>query len=241
MVKIHSGERFKNISFASDGYRLKGVIHLPEVDTPPIVIGVHGLLSSRESAKQRELARLCTAVGLAYFRFDHRGCGRSQGLLSEVTTLEGRTHDLIAAVKCIRSRTDIGTRMGVFGSSMGGTVCLAAARSICPDALVTYAAPLKSRSIRGTGGKNGQHPVPGLIRRPFDISQNISGLRNLLIFHGDADKVVPFSDGISLFDQAAEPKRFVRLPGGDHPLSLESHQKMFTRMTVRWFESYLNR
>ena len=43
---------------------------------------------------------------------------------------------------------------------MGGAVCLAAATSICADALVTYAAPLKSRSIRGVGDGNGENAAP---------------------------------------------------------------------------------
>ncbi len=240
MVKIHSRERFQNICFSSQGYRLKGVLHLPAVESPPVVIGVHGLLSNRESAKQRELARLCIAAGIAYLRFDHRGCGRSQGFFPEVTTLEARVDDLMAAVTHIRARLDNG-RIGIFGSSMGGAVCLAAAKHICPDALAIYAAPLQSRSIRGVENGNGENAVPGLRHRPFDISNHIAGLRNLLIFHGDADKVVPFSDGLRIYDHAAEPKRFVRQPGGDHPMSHEEHQKAFTRITVRWFESYLNR
>ncbi|MEJ2475932.1 MAG: alpha/beta hydrolase [Desulfobacterales bacterium] len=83
------------IDFLSEGYRLKGMLHLPTAERPPVVIGSHGLLSSSESAKQRELAARCTAAGMGYFRFDHRGCGRSQGYFPEVTTLEGRVQDLI--------------------------------------------------------------------------------------------------------------------------------------------------
>ena len=237
---IHSGQRFQNICFTSKGYRLKGVLHLPAVESPPVVIGVHGLLSSRESAKQRELARLCTAAKMAYLRFDHRGCGRSQGFFPEVTTLEARVDDLLSAVTYIRAQLNTG-RIGIFGSSMGGTVCLAAAKHICPDAMVIYAAPLKNRSIRGVENESAEDAVPSLHRHPFNISNHIAGLRNLLIFHGDADKVVPFSDGLRIYDQATAPKRFVRQPGGDHPMSHEKHQKAFTRKTVRWFESYLNR
>lgn len=238
MVKMIPGMRIKNIGFVCEGYRLFGILHLPAVENPPVVIGVHGLSSSRSSAKQRELARLCTAAGMAYFRFDHRGCGRSQGVFSEVTTLEARANDLKAAVTYIRSRTYTGKRIGIFGSSMGGAVCLATAKTICPDAMVTYAAPLKSRSIQDLG--DGDGTIPGLLRRPFDISHHISGLRNILIIHGDADEIVPFSDALKVFDQADEPKRLVRLPGGDHPMSQETHQKTFADTSVRWFELFLN-
>jgi fermentation-respiration switch protein FrsA (DUF1100 family) len=38
----------------------------------------------------------------------------------------------------------------------------------------------------------------------------------LLQNHGDADTVVPYELGRRLFDAANEPKRFVRISGGDH-------------------------
>jgi dipeptidyl aminopeptidase/acylaminoacyl peptidase len=62
----------REISFRSDGLALKGTLHLPPSDKPPIVIGLHGLYSSQESPKQIALARACNALGLAYLRFDHR-------------------------------------------------------------------------------------------------------------------------------------------------------------------------
>ncbi|MEM1300777.1 MAG: alpha/beta fold hydrolase [Pseudomonadota bacterium] len=38
----------------------------------------------------------------------------------------------------------------------------------------------------------------------------------LLILHGDADRIVPISEGRKLFDAANEPKEFVTYPGGRH-------------------------
>ena len=34
--------------------------------------------------------------------------------------------------------------------------------------------------------------------------------------HGDADQVVPYSQGEMLFRNAPEPKRFISVPGGSH-------------------------
>ncbi|MFZ0611685.1 MAG: alpha/beta hydrolase, partial [Desulfobacterales bacterium] len=113
---IESEVRCRPISFTSDGYRLNGTLQLPRASRPPVIFGSHGLLSSGESAKQRELARRCTAAGMGYFRFDHRGCGRSQGYFPEVTTLQGRVRDLVAAVRTIGLRADTGRGRGLFGS-----------------------------------------------------------------------------------------------------------------------------
>lgn len=38
----------------------------------------------------------------------------------------------------------------------------------------------------------------------------------VLIVHGDADSVIPFSQGERLFELAPEPKQFVRMLGSDH-------------------------
>jgi fermentation-respiration switch protein FrsA (DUF1100 family) len=37
-----------------------------------------------------------------------------------------------------------------------------------------------------------------------------------LIYHGDADRVVPFALGQRLYAKAGEPKAFVRFEGGHH-------------------------
>ncbi len=73
----------KDISFFSDGFKLKGYLHLPSTNRPPVVIGSHGLYSSSSSPKQIALADQCNRFGIAYFRFDHRGCGGSEGKFGE--------------------------------------------------------------------------------------------------------------------------------------------------------------
>jgi alpha-beta hydrolase superfamily lysophospholipase len=94
----------KKIHFLSDGYLLRGTLHLPPNACPPVVIGSHGLLSDSDSPKQRQLAEQCNRIGLAYFRFDHRGCGKSQGYFGEVTSLDARANDLKDAIEMVRNR-----------------------------------------------------------------------------------------------------------------------------------------
>lgn len=237
MIEIEPNVRCRRISFSSEGYRLKGMLHLPTAERPPVVIGSHGLLSSSESAKQRELAMRCTAAGMGYFRFDHRGCGRSQGYFPEVTTLEGRAQDLLAAVETIRLRTDTGRGCALFGSSMGGAVCLAVAKAVGADALVTVAAPIRSRSVRAFDANGpGESDVSGL-QLHFDLSETIAGLRHVLVFHGDADRVVPFSHATEIIDKVDTPKQLVRQENGDHLMSDEIHRKTFIREAVKWFAS----
>ncbi len=97
----------EQISFQSDKLSLSGMLHRPEVEQPPLVIGCHGLLSSSESPKQIELAKACNALGIAFFRVDHRGCGQSEGLFKDVTSFEGRCNDLKSALSQMRARSDL--------------------------------------------------------------------------------------------------------------------------------------
>jgi alpha-beta hydrolase superfamily lysophospholipase len=197
------------------------------------------LLSSSESVKQRELAARCTAAGMAYFRFDHRGCGRSQGDAVEVTSFEGRMRDLAAAVETVRARTDIGGSLGLFGSSMGGAVCLAAARALGADVVVAVAAPVRSRGLRPFSQAD-DSPRPAAGRWiDFDITESVRGLRHALICHGDADEVVPFDHAFDIVSKLAPPKRLIRQGGGDHLMSSAAHQKQFMQEAVRWLTAQL--
>lgn len=244
MVKLQQVSHCKKIHFLSDGFLIKGTLHLPSVECPPVVIGAHGLLSSSDSPKQRELAIRCNEFGLAFFRFDHRGCGASQGYFPEVTSLETRVNDLLSAVRTIRSRKDTGHNLGLFGSSMGGTICLAVARKVGADALVTYAAPIRSKTINrlpeGAGNAAAVLSATGSTNLQFNISDKLKGVRNILIFHGDGDEIVPFSSAEEIFNNAGKPKRLIRQKQGDHPMSRQSHQTEFIREAARWFVSGLS-
>ena len=235
----------RKISFTAEGYLLSGTLHMPAVDRPPVVIGSHGLLSSSESPKQQELAALCNRSGIAYFRFDHRGCGASQGYFPEVTSLESRVADLRSAVRTIRDRPDLAECIGLFGSSMGGATCLAISREVSPEALVVYAAPVRGGRIRRAriqdNGDSGTTPLPDGVSLQFDVSDRYHGIDNILVFHGDADTVVPYTDAEEIIRHAGKPKRLIRLEQGDHPMSRPDHQALFAREALQWFADNLFR
>ncbi len=117
-------------------------------------------MSDSTSPKQIALARQCNRCGLAFFRIDHRGCGASEGRFSEVTSVESRSHDLIAAVNLMQKHVDIGEPIGFFGSSLGGTVCLAVAAQYPVASLVTFAAPICSDFIRPVPDRDPEDRAP---------------------------------------------------------------------------------
>jgi alpha-beta hydrolase superfamily lysophospholipase len=243
IVKSDLQTRIIDVRFSADNLILRGKLHLPPTQKPPVVIGSHGLYSSGNSPKQIALAEACNRAGLAFFRFDHRGCGGSQGEFEKVTTLEARCRDLKSAVEVIRRRADTGRHIGLFGSSMGGTVCICIARELTVSAMVIYAAPIRSRildkRIRKPETSNSGGIFFDLNRQPFDISDQLASIRNILIIHGDADEIVPLSHAREIYNSVGQPKKLIVQSHGNHPMSNPEHQEAFIREATLWFRDSL--
>ena len=240
MVNSKKKPIIEEIVFSSEKFLLKGYLHLPPVDRPPVVIGSHGLFSDKNSPKQIQLAQQCNRNKIAYFRFDHRGCGQSKAPFEEVTSLEARCTDLKAAAKMLRDRNDIGVQVGLFGSSFGGVVCLATARYVQADAMVTWAAPIRSTDIVQNKAHSASHketagPSQPFKRNPFDISNQLSGVQNIVIFHGGADETVPLSHAKEIYARVGQPKKLVVFSQSDHRMSNRAHQRDFIRKATAWF------
>ena len=233
----------KDISFRSDEFVLQGRLHLPAVHQPPVVIGSHGLYTSKDSPKQIALARACNRLGMAYFRFDHRGCGSSQGEFEYVTSLASRCRDLKNAVAALRGNEQTGPRIGLFGSSMGGTVCLATANELEAGAIVTFAAPVCS-CLHGDCRTNvSGSQTEGIFfdsqKQAFDITAKLTQIKKILIIHGDADDTVALSHAREIYRLAGEPKNLMIQHTGDHRMSNVEHQREFLDMASNWFKSGL--
>jgi len=218
---------------------LKGYLHLPPITKPAFVIGCHGLFSDKNSPKQIELAQHCNRLNIAYFRFDHRGCGESKASFEAVTSLDARCTDLKAAANMLKTRDDLGDQMGLFGSSMGGSVCLAVAGDLTAHAVVTWAAPIRSADLV----RPHAHPAAGsdipFKKNPFDISKSLASLRKILIFHSDADEIVPLPHAEEIYEHVSEPKKLVIFSLSDHRMSQPADQQTFLREASLWFQTCL--
>lgn len=230
----------RKIAFSSDGFLLKGTLHLPDIHRPPVVIGSHGLLSTGNSPKQIKLARECNRIGVGFFRFDHRGCGTSEGDFRKDNSFDARCRDMESAVQMIQTRNDTGNRIGLFGSSMGGAVCISTARLFRIDALVTVAALVRSAPIIEAYRNSADPNVTGHgffdKNFLFDVSDRLITIQNVLIFHGEADDVVPVSHALEIYEKAGKMKRLILQKKGDHRMSNRAHQKRFVLEAAAWFK-----
>jgi len=228
----------------------KGILHLPDIKNPPLVVGSHGLEGSKESAKQTVLSRLLVENHIAFFRFDHRGCGESQGEFIKETSLEKRTIDYLKAVKHTLDLGITSRNIAVFGSSMGGSTCINAWDQLLQMDInlcgaVLCSAPVKSRTIENIPlNANGNRPALPLSffkdNLLFNIIDKAESISNLLIFHGDEDKTVPVSNARDIYNAAKKPKKLIIHKSGDHQMASKKDQKEFETESIAWFLKCFN-
>ncbi len=244
MVDLKANSACKTLCFFSDGYRIEGHLHLPSRKRPPVVIGSHGLFATQDSPKQLALAHACNLLGMAFFRFDHRGCGHSEGGEPERISFEARCCDLFQACETMKEREDISDAVALFGSSLGGAAACRVSAMIQPNALVTFAAPVNSKCILDSMQYHQlqiKQPLSFFERLSFDNGKYLSYIQNVLVFHGEYDEVVPVSEAHKIYRFAGNPKKLMIQKNGDHRMSSKVHQDAFVHMAAKWFSKGFER
>lgn len=238
----------KTLSIPVAGLLLKAVLHLPDAEKPPVVIGSHGLLSTKDSGKQITLAEGCNAFGAAYLRLDHRGCGESEGRFLD-TSLITRVEDLLAAAETLNAMGLTQNGLALFGSSMGGATCLAAwnplvAKGFPLKGMVSLAAPVEGKGITeaAIAAQEELHDVPLSYYQEnmgFDITAGLSAIHHILVVHGDGDDIVPVHNAHTIMVLTQSPKELILNDGGDHRMTHPDHQARFFTRATAWLKEAL--
>jgi hypothetical protein len=195
-----------------DGLNLHGWF-VPAASAPSLatVLVFNGNAGHR--AYRAPLAEALAQRGLSVMLFDYRGYGGNPGSPSERNLLnDGR-----AARAYLESLSDADAASIIFfGESLGAAVALALAVERPPTGLV-----LRSpfTSLADVGRLHYPFlPVRTLLADRYSSIDRIHELRcPLLVFAGEADRIVPASQSRALFDTApGTDKRLVVLPGVGH-------------------------
>lgn len=246
MATIQTVEIPVRIPLGND--RISAVIHIPqpaeeEPFRAPCVVASHGLASSKESGKYRQLAEALALRGIALLRFDFLGCGASTGRLED-TTVAGRLAQIRRVVWFLKAQPFFDGRIGLMGSSMGGFLSLLlAAEEPLVLAVVTWGSPATLRApeteegrLRSWGLGEPYFQEIGSPDAPLDLPR---GIRRVLIVHGSADDVVPPSHAEAIFAKLSEPKALKIVPGGDHSMRPEPARMEAIRATADWIERHI--
>jgi dipeptidyl aminopeptidase/acylaminoacyl peptidase len=247
----------EQISFTgSSGKTLVGTLHHPPDECRRgTVILCHGMDSNRNSEKLVDLGRVLAKRGIITLRFDFAYAGESSEKFADIT-YSGEVEDLRAACSYMRHR--FAGKIGVLGSSMGGTVALLFAADE-PDvtALVTIAAPVHPEAFprrilnpeqlqtwreRGFTFYNGQRLNLTLLEdlETIDVLQAARKIAcPVLIIHGDADEVVPVEEAHELNACLAGRKKLIIMKGADHRLSDPVKMQQALTEAVDWLAEHV--
>jgi hypothetical protein len=151
--------------------------------------------------------------GFSVLAVDYRGYGASTGKPSE----RGLYRDADASVRVFAEQLRKGTAPVIYwGRSIGAPVAAYAASKAPPDALVLETPFPDIRNALRT------NPVLWVLSwfssYRFPTSKHLERYRGpLLIVHGEADSIVPFSAGRRVFERArTEQKTFVTIANAGH-------------------------
>jgi fermentation-respiration switch protein FrsA (DUF1100 family) len=182
--------------------------YAPPRGDQPVIIYFHGngeIIASR-AARHRRL----TANGTGVVALSYRGYMGSSGSPTE----DGLLQDAEAAYQFVTSRWP-SSPVVLWGHSLGSGVAvgLAARHDV---ARLILEAPFSS-TVELAALRFPIVPVGWLMLDQFRSDRRIDAVHApLLIMHGDQDWVIPIRLGERLFALAHEPKRFVRIGGGNH-------------------------
>jgi len=165
------------------------------------------------------------ARGYNVFLLDYRGYGRSGG----TATVRAVHLDAAIALHYLLDRPGPDRdRLVVLGQSLGGsvgiyTVAHDAQRErvkavISEGAFSSYSRIAREKMNRFWLTWPLQWPLSLLFSDEFDAEAAVPALASvpLLLIHGDADPVVPYSHGQRLYDAARGPRELWTVPGGGH-------------------------
>ena len=156
-------------------------------------------------------ARALMDEGYGVLMVGYRGYGGNPGTPSE----KGLVADARAALDFLVGLGISGTRMVMYGESLGSSIALQLAIERRAGVVVLEAPATSMSDVAAATVPF--FPIRWLLLDRFDCLSRIAEIRSpLLIIHGERDTIVPIRFGRTLFERAAEPKRAHWLPDAGH-------------------------
>ena len=222
---------------SSSGIKLCGILSASSGDkSNPIFVLCHGFSTSKDGRTNSLLETFLNDAGRATFRFDFFGHGESGGAFQKITISEA-VDDVMKAVEFVRLSGY--KKIGLVGSSFGGTACILAASHIGDLTKLALKSPAtdykeildlkknggnleewKNRGVISIQGAYGQNLK--LNYSFFEDAQKADGYSAagqihipVLIVHGAKDETVPVEQSLRA-SRLFKNCRLEILAGADH-------------------------
>lgn len=192
-----------------DGETLQAWYEPPRSKGMPVILYLHGNGGGLRNEKWRFLRMYLEGVG--FLAISYRGYGMSTGTPTE----HGLFTDGLAAYDWLRAHGFAASDIVIHGHSLGSGVATWLALRRPARALILESPFTAAVDVAAEGYP--LFPVGWLMRDQFLNRERIGRVHiPLLIAHGDRDSVIPFEEGVKLYELANQPKVFVRMRGSDH-------------------------
>jgi len=203
------GLSFDTVTFkTADGLTI-AAWYIPAPDARAVLLFCHG--NAGNISHRLDSIRIFHDLGLSVLIFDYRGYGESEGEPTE----KGTYLDAEAAWNfLVKEKGTDPARIVIFGRSLGSAVAAELALRRKAGALVIESG---FTSIPDLGRKYYPYmPVSLITRFHYATIDKVSSLALPKLFiHSPEDEIIPFDQGMRLFEKASEPKEFLKLRG-DH-------------------------
>jgi fermentation-respiration switch protein FrsA (DUF1100 family) len=179
----------------------------PAIRNLPTILFLHG--NAGHIGNRMPLARQLMDAGFGLLLLEYRGYGGNKGRPTE----KGLYEDGRAGMKFLHQQGIKQEKIVLYGESLGSGVAtkLALENSLCA---VVLQSPYTSFSDLA------RYHYPWTFFKPWDRFDSIDRIQAiatpLLIVHGRVDEVVPYSQGLKLFQQAPEPKKMISFEQQSH-------------------------
>lgn len=199
---------YENISLmTSDKVRLSAW-YIPRAGSNKVILFAHG--NAGNISHRLDSIRIFHELGFDVLIFDYRGYGKSAGRPSEA----GTYRDIDAAWRYLtETRKFTARQIVLFGRSLGGAVAIDLATRQTPAALIVESSFSSSKDMADE--LFAWLPNRLLLRHHYRSIDKMAQIDcPLLVLHSPEDDIIPFRQGVALYNAAKQPKGFVRLAGG---------------------------
>lgn len=173
----------------------------------PTILYLHG--NAGHIGYRMPLVREFIDAGLGVFLLEYRGYGGNPGKPNE----EGLYDDGSAAIQFLLQQGISSKHLILYGESIGTGVATQLATKY-PVCAVILQSPFTSLTNLA------QYHYPLSFLKPWDRYNSIERMKKInapiLVLHGKLDHIVPYQEGLKIFNEANEPKKMISFDNKEH-------------------------
>jgi fermentation-respiration switch protein FrsA (DUF1100 family) len=192
-----------------DGLHLRAWYFPPARAGAPAVLYLHG--NAGDIGNHIPWAKFLIDAGYGVLALEYRGYGGNPGSPTEA----GLYDDARGAFAFLAAQGFADRDIALYGESLGTGIAVQMATEHAVGAVVLRSPYTSIPDVAALAFRS--FPVRWLVRDRFDSLAKIAAIHApLMVFHGDADTLIPMALGRRLFDAAPEPKTWLVVPGAGH-------------------------